>query len=212
MNPQDPKPGRPANRTERGPELPSASEFFKKGLFFETSLALVGLFILYLSQDGIANLYWNLESWGDPLRWIYGLGLIVLPLGFAVYATSQIGLKSSIVQEIDTNVRRVLGPILTNLNGVQIALLSLAAGVGEEMLFRGALHPFLGTAFTALIFGAVHAISWAYFIVATIMSLYLSVVYEWSHNILLPILIHFIYDWVALALYRKKLINEGRDN
>jgi membrane protease YdiL (CAAX protease family) len=39
---------------------------------------------------------------------------------------------------------------------VAAVLTSIAAGVGEEVLFRGALQPRLGVVLTALLFGALH--------------------------------------------------------
>lgn len=42
------------------------------------------------------------------------------------------------------------------LNNIQIVLLSFCAGVGEELLFRGAIQPWLGIWLTAIIFIALH--------------------------------------------------------
>jgi uncharacterized protein len=43
-----------------------------------------------------------------------------------------------------------------HLNFSEIILISLCAGVGEELLFRGALQPFLGVVLTSMIFVAIH--------------------------------------------------------
>jgi hypothetical protein len=47
--------------------------------------------------------------------------------------------------------------VLSNVDTVWEGLiLAIAAGVGEELLFRGALQPVLGLGFTAVLFGLVH--------------------------------------------------------
>lgn len=43
-----------------------------------------------------------------------------------------------------------------NLHWIDLLFLSLAAGIGEELLFRAAIQPFLGIWLTAIIFVAVH--------------------------------------------------------
>lgn len=68
------------------------------------------------------------------------------------------------------------------------------AGVPEEILFRGAVQPRLGLLLTALIFGALHAISWMYFIYAAGAGLLLGLVVEWRGNLWAATLAHFAYD------------------
>lgn len=43
-----------------------------------------------------------------------------------------------------------------NLSPLQIVYVSLCAGVGEEILFRGVIQPFLGIWITAILFVAIH--------------------------------------------------------
>jgi hypothetical protein len=90
-----------------------------------------------------------------PLRhWIMGVGWIVVlvvlqALAGALWAVLNPDQSAvledvslALLQDIDT-----LGEWL---------LLALAAGLGEELLFRGALQPAFGLGFTAVIFGLVH--------------------------------------------------------
>ncbi len=59
----------------------------------------------------------------------------------------------------DENVERLteslIGPLLGSIPG--ILTLGLAAGIGEETLFRGALQPRFGLLFTSLLFAVVHS-------------------------------------------------------
>lgn len=43
-----------------------------------------------------------------------------------------------------------------HLSGPEIIFISLCAGIGEEILFRGAIQPFLGVWITAVLFVAIH--------------------------------------------------------
>lgn len=42
------------------------------------------------------------------------------------------------------------------LNWISVLYISLCAGIGEELLFRGAIQPLLGIVITALVFVAIH--------------------------------------------------------
>ena len=43
-----------------------------------------------------------------------------------------------------------------NLSPLQILYISLCAGIGEEILFRGVIQPYLGIWYTAILFVAIH--------------------------------------------------------
>lgn len=78
------------------------------------------------------------------------------------------------------------------------------AGVPEEILFRGAIQPQLGLIFTALVFGALHAISWIYFVYAAGAGLLLGLMVEWRGNLWAATMAHFAYDagvFLLLAWY-----------
>ena len=87
-----------------------------------------------------------------------------------------------------------------------LVLLSLLAGVGEELLFRGAVQGMLmeyTNATTAVLaasvlFGLVHYVSFTYFLVATGLGLILGGVYAFSESIVLVMIWHAVYDMVAL--------------
>lgn len=85
---------------------------------------------------------------------------------------------------------------------------AVAAGVGEELLFRGALQPLAvrwtgpvaGVAIVSVIFGLLHAVSWAYFIAATAIGLLLGWLAEAYQDLTAPIFAHAVYDFVALVV------------
>ena len=89
--------------------------------------------------------------------------------------------------------------------GVSIAL-GAAAGWGEEMLFRGVLQSELTTQMgenialvsSAVVFGALHAVTPLYAILAGVASLYFGELYLMYDNLAVPIVCHGLYDVGAL--------------
>lgn len=110
------------------------------------------------------------------------------------------------MREIRILVRDKLLPLLRGAFPGGIALVALMAGLGEELLFRGVIQAGLagplGTsaalALASLLFGFAHYVSRAYFVLATLIGFYLGLLYLWTDNLLVPILVHALYDWAAL--------------
>ena len=84
--------------------------------------------------------------------------------------------------------------------------ISLLAGVGEEMIFRGVLQSWLAQdspAWAAIIaaslsFGMMHSMSKSYFVLATLIGAYLGFLFYWTGNLITPMMVHFLYDAFAL--------------
>lgn len=93
----------------------------------------------------------------------------------------------------------------------QLFVISLAAGIGEEVLFRGliqaGLMELLPTSFAvvgslliaSVLFGLCHYLSHTYFILATLAGVYFGLVMLITGSILPAILAHALYDFIALA-------------
>lgn len=89
--------------------------------------------------------------------------------------------------------------------GTAIAL-GAAAGVGEEMLFRGVLQSelssrfgeWIGLAGSSVVFGALHAVTPLYAFLASVASVYFGYLYMSADNLAVPIVCHGIYDVGAL--------------
>ena len=80
-------------------------------------------------------------------------------------------------------------------------VLSIAAGVLEELLFRGAIQPRFGILLTSLLFTAAH-VQYG-FTPATLEIVIVSLVLGWlrrRHNTSACILVHFLYDGLALVV------------
>ena len=96
------------------------------------------------------GLYW--PGW----RWaLAAVGVAVALVIFGVFFDS---LMSRLTPEQSKNIQEVSNQLLKNVNSLVPAVaIALAAGVGEEVLFRGALLPRLGNVAAALLFAVLHA-------------------------------------------------------
>ena len=116
------------------------------------------------------------------------------------------------VIEIRGFVEQKLIPLFDGISAGGIFLIALFAGVFEELLFRGVIQVGLESALglwpalllASLLFGLAHAMTLTYFLITTLMGLYLGGLYAWSDNLLIPILAHFLYDWAVFARLLRK--------
>ncbi|CAN5559580.1 type II CAAX endopeptidase family protein [soil metagenome] len=87
-----------------------------------------------------------------------------------------------------------------------LVLISLFSGIGEEMLFRGAVQPEFGLVVAAVLFGLVHIgpdrryLTWtAWTILAGFLFGFL---YEFSGGLLAPIIAHSLHNASTFLLWR----------
>ncbi|GJQ57214.1 MAG: CPBP family intramembrane metalloprotease [Candidatus Scalindua sp. AMX11] len=84
--------------------------------------------------------------------------------------------------------------LFTNASLLDIVTISALAGIAEELLFRGIVQPKVGIVWASVIFGLLHCLSPAYFVIATVMGLYLGFLCDYYQSLLIPIHLHFLYD------------------
>jgi membrane protease YdiL (CAAX protease family) len=94
----------------------------------------------------------------------------------------------------------MLGPSLLACRWYDLLLVALVAGTGEELLFRGVLHAKLGIWGSNILFGLVHFITPGYAITAGLIGAYLGWLFDFSGNVLAPILAHGLYDFLAFIV------------
>ena len=112
-------------------------------------------------------------------------------------------------------VQKHVVPLFADCSLWELALIALLAGVGEEFLFRGLIQtglsaissPWSGLIIASLIFGLVHYITRLYAILAALIGLYLGLLLIIFDNLTVPILVHALYDFVALIY----LVRMGAD-
>ena len=171
---------------------------------FETGLGVVAIILaLLFGLSPWLDLDFGLNGWSAGL-----VATLPLLMGLWLFVNAE----SRWATDLHGFVRDKVVPLFAGTPGWGIMLVALAAGIGEELLFRGVIQaglenllgPWGGLIIASLLFGLVHAMTRTYFILTTVIGLYLGLLYQWTGNLLVPILVHFLYDWVALQYYVSK--------
>ncbi|MBX3160112.1 MAG: CPBP family intramembrane metalloprotease [Deltaproteobacteria bacterium] len=145
---------------------------------------------------------------GDPNLFVVGTPgatlLIASPLagfllGLAVVALTRMATRRfAWARDLHASFHDLLGP----LSGQEIVILAVASSIGEELLFRGALMPWLGVWPQALIFALLHVGPGKRFLPWTasafILGLVFGVLAEETQNLGGPIAAHFAINYVNL--------------
>jgi len=180
-----------------------------RSLASQRILGIVLAFELGLGAVAVAlALIFSLRPWLD-LQWDWSL--VPITLIATLPMTGMIVLVTRSQRNWAENLRRLVDetllPACCGMRWWGTGLISLSAGIGEELLFRGVIQngltglagPTTGLIAAALLFGLAHALTPAYFVLTTLAGLYLGVLYLATGNLLIPILVHFLYDWIALS-------------
>jgi membrane protease YdiL (CAAX protease family) len=146
-----------------------------------------------------------------------GTGLVLGAIAGILLAYLMTLLQRLPIESIQSFQDRTLPQLLSLLRGLtkpQLVVLSLTAGVGEELLFRGWLMQALtgnmhtssgyeiafGIALSSLVFGFAHPMSTLYIVLASMMGGIFGTLYWYFDNLLVPIAAHWIYD-AAMMLW-----------
>ena len=101
--------------------------------------------------------------------------------------------------------RVIVRPLFEHVRVWHIIVISVLAGLGEELLFRGVLQPIIGLPLASLVFGAVH-VGGRGFIGYGIWAACIGALFGWltlvTGGLLAPIVAHAVYDALALAYVR----------
>ena len=101
--------------------------------------------------------------------------------------------------------RDTLRPLFGAIGFREVVVISVAAGVGEELFFRGVVQPELGLVPTSIIFGVLHmggrgTVAFGCWV--AIMGSVLGWLALWTEGLLAPVVAHIAYDAAALAYIR----------
>lgn len=173
-------------------------------VLFEAGLAPLALLVGWLlGQDPLEGFAWDPR---DAVRGVLAalpmLGMLLLAMRWPIgpFARVQRFFEEELI------------PLLGGRPPSDLALVAVAAGLGEEMLFRGALQGaftrWLGTwpalAASAILFGLLHPITPFYVLIAGLLGAYLGAVWIASGNLLVVIVAHAFYDFLALLLLLRR--------
>ena len=174
-------------------------------LFVEGGLYVFGLLLMGSPSALQAkfNLSWSVTG--------YAL-LLCLPMFATLYFS--VRSKWEPLSQLSQEIEEKVAPIFANCNIIDLGIIALLAGVGEELFFRGWLQGaltqrfgvWLGILTVSAIFGLAHYLSLTYAIYAGLTGLYLGLIYQISGNLYIVMVIHALYDFIALVY----LVREGR--
>jgi membrane protease YdiL (CAAX protease family) len=165
----------------------------------EGGLVVLALLLGWLlSQPPLEHFAW------DPWAALIGVAATVPVVGVALLMLRwPIGPLARIKQFTET----VLVPILLPCSLMDLLAIATLAGVGEEMLFRGVFQGVLsrwagvgvGLTLASILFGVLHAITFTYAVLAALAGAFLGALWLWTGNLLVPIIVHTLYDFVLLV-------------
>jgi membrane protease YdiL (CAAX protease family) len=180
-------------------------DFFKKACSFEASLIVVAVLLGWIAGiDPFANLYFSETAIA------YGV-VGTSPLLLLLLSLEQ--MRGDALVKIKNLLLDTLGPSLHRYHWTDLFMLATIAGISEEILFRGVIQPWMEDAWgmtigllgSNIVFGLVHAVTPLYAVLAALVGLYLGLALDYGgeRNLLTPVVIHSLYDFLAfMALMR----------
>jgi uncharacterized protein len=180
-------------------EAPSHNVIIIFAVFFEAGLAPFSLLIGWLlGHPPLKDFAWSLKDavWGI----VAAVPLILLFLAMLRWPVGPLkAVRDFCEQEVV--------PLFRDSHWSELALISLSAGVGEEMLFRGVLQASLvywlgfvwGLTLASVLFGVLHPISFSYIVIAGVLGFYLGAIWQYNGNLLTVMVTHAVYDFIALG-------------
>jgi len=152
------------------------------------------------------------------ILWSFPLGLLAVALDVV---EDRFDALKEVTKATQSSVLSLLGGTFKPLVGTITALaLGAAAGIGEEMLFRGVMQFELGSklgsevlavGITSIVFGALHAVTPLYAGLAALASVYFGWLYLATGNLMVPIVTHAFYDWAALLYAHYTVANMSEE-
>jgi len=207
-----------------GAKFSPSSTFPLQAALFETSLAFLALLFGWMLNRSPT------ETLGlTPSAVLLGI-LAVLPLLGLLLACDRVPWRP--IQEVRRVLDDLIAPMFQNCSWGELAAISLLAGLGEELLFRGVFQAatadwtgdflphsptgamvgdWIALVVVAIVFGLMHAMNLAYAVLATLMGLYLGWLWMATGNLAVPIVAHGVYDFLALAYILRWHRGEGQE-
>jgi len=178
------------------------SQLLKLAFYFEGGLAGLALLLGWITDvQPLASMQLTAAAIGAGI-----VGTTPLFLLFLLFFRYPVGA----LQPIKRTLIDILGPLLSACRPHELLLLATLAGLSEEMLFRGFLQSWIelkaGTAAgllgSNLLFGLAHMVTPLYALLAGLVGIYLGLLFDVGEqrNLLTPVIIHALYDYLAFLV------------
>ena len=189
-------------KPESGETPLSPQAFTLAAVLFEAFLAGIAASVGYLLSYPVSKTF--VLSWAD-----FGIGLggaapLILIVLFVAY------LPLPPFQKLCRLMDELIVPRFRGCHMLDLLAISITAGIGEEMLFRGLIQGYLsdsiggpfgiwvGLIAASVLFAAMHPMTLTYALIAGAISLCLGGAWVLTGNLLVPITAHATYDFVVL--------------
>ena len=172
-------------------------------------IALALLIASWWGHNPWGTLSWAPEAFEANLRAVGQGALAALPLFVGLIFFDRFPIL--FFRTLKDSVEREVVPLFAHATIGEFALISIAAGFGEELFFRGLLQsglaeelagPYrliLAVGIASVVFGVCHWLNSAYALMATLTGIYLGALLLATENLLAPIAAHALYDFLALC-------------
>ncbi len=159
---------------------------------------------------GLATLIWvRLSDTALPYALTARAGSVALGLTLVFtlgnYGLFRFSTRFAVTRPVQAFFEEEIFPMVRQASFLDIVLASAAAGFAEELLFRGMLTPRMGLVASSLLFGFLHGPEyklWPMALWASIVGLGFGVLYDETSNLAIPMVVHGLYDALALTYIR----------
>ncbi len=143
---------------------------------------------------------------------VVGLGAAGL-LAVANYGVLRMAPPIGPVREIRRLYHETLRPLFSDVTALEAAVVGMAAGAGEELLFRGAVQAEFGLVAASVLFGLAHVggrSSMIFGVWVTVMGFGLGALVLLTRGLMAPMVAHAAYDAAAIMYMRRdRAIDRG---
>ena len=146
-------------------------------------------------------------QWGNPARDAALGAAAAVGLGLVNYWLLTRARANWLVDGVRAVYHQTVLPLFGRLGPVSAIAIGAAAGIGEELLFRGLLQPLLGLAAASVLFGAAHVGGvrmLPFGVWATGMGVVMGTLAIATGGLTAPIVAHGLYDMLALEYIRRR--------
>lgn len=185
------------------------SDGFAMAVVVEGGVALLALVLAWLFHVTLRDMF---PEFGAPLVSAIVRGLLATLPMLAIFLVL-VNSNWSMMRQLREQVEWLISEMFPNGGIAQFAMVAVLAGVGEELLFRGALQttlgnwttPVIGLVITSLLFGLAHALSKLYFLFAVAVGGFLGWMTLKYNDLVAPMVAHGVYDFLALAYLSRRV-------
>jgi membrane protease YdiL (CAAX protease family) len=189
---------------------------FAMAVVVEGGLAIAALVLAWLFRVNLRDMF---PAAGPPLLSAILRGLLATLPMLAVFLLL-VNSNWPMMRQMREQVQWLIDEMFPSRSIGQFAMIATLAGVGEELLFRGAMQsilanwttPVIGLTITSVLFGLAHALSKLYFLFAVAVGAFFGWMTLSYNDLVSPMIAHGVYDFLALAYLSRRKTQPPHDD